>query len=171
MARDGVAPKPLGKIHPRTQVPANGVTTVLAVGTAGALLLSLLEHSYYNAYVWFGEGSVFFALVTYIFVNIASIVFYRRFRRQQFNLVWNLLVPVIGIGLDLYVLWQSFFVALWDGSFATGRSVVIFAVVWCVLALVYVGWLRATRPEVFATKSFVLPETGAESAESARAKA
>lgn len=162
MARDGVAPKPLAKVHPRTQIPANGVTTVLAVGTAGALLLSLMEHSYYNAYVWFGEGSVFFALVTYIFVNIASIVFYRRFLRHRFNPVLNLIIPVIGIGLDLYVLWQSFFVALWDGPFATGRSVVLFAVAWCILAFAYVGWLKATRPEVFTSKSFVLPETAPE---------
>ena len=123
--------------------------------------MSLLQHSYYNAYVWFGESSVFFALVTYVLVNIASIAFYRRFLRERFNPVLNLVVPVIGIGLDLYVLWQSFFVALWDGPFGTGRSVVVFAVAWCLVALAYVVWLRARRPEVFVGKSFVLPETGA----------
>jgi len=171
MARDGVAPKPLAKIHPGSRIPTNGVTTVLAVGTAGSLLLSLLQHSYYNAYVWFGEGSVFFALVTYIFVNISSIVFYRRFLRHRFNVVLNLVIPVIGIGLDVYVLWQSFFVALWDGPFGTGRSVVLFAVVWCVLALAYVGWLKATRPEAFARKSFTLPETADEAAEGVRSEA
>ncbi len=161
MARDGVAPKKLATIHPHTQIPANGVSAVLIVGTAGALVLSLLQHSYYNAYVWFGESSVFFALVTYILVNIASIAFYRRFLRDRFSPVLNLLVPVIGIGLDLYVLWQSFFVALWNGPFGTGRSVVLFAVAWCVVALAYVTWLRMRKPEVFAGKSYVLPEADA----------
>jgi amino acid transporter len=170
MARDGAAPKKLATIHPDTQIPANGVTAVLIAGTVGALLLSLFQHSYYNAYVWFGESSVFFALVTYILVNIASIAFYRRFLRDRFSPVLNLLVPVIGIGLDLYVLWQSFFVALWNGPFATGRSVVLFAVAWCVVAFAYVTWLRVRKPEVFAGKSYVLPEAGA-TAEGVKAEA
>jgi len=168
LARDGVMPKKFSEIHPGTKIPANAVTLIMIVGTVGALLVSLLERSYYNAYVWFGQASVFFALVTYIFVNFASIAFYWRFLRPRFSLVWNLLVPVIGIGIDLYVLWQSFFVALWNAPFATGRSIVVFACVWCAVATVYVVWLRARRPGLFAKKSFVLPDVDVESIESVR---
>jgi hypothetical protein len=38
------------------------------------------------------------------------------------------------------------------------------------VALAYVAWLRARRPEVFAGKSFVLPEAGA-AAEDVKAEA
>ena len=159
MGRDRSLPQSLGKLNARYQVPFNALTVVLIGGFVGALVMAILQQSYFNAYVWFGEISVFFALVTYIAVNLASISFYRRFRPQKFNVVWNLIVPIVGIGIDLYILWQSFFVALTSSGFALGQSVVLFAVVWCLIAVFYVAALRLWVPHLFRAQSYVLPET------------
>ncbi|MFL5699988.1 MAG: hypothetical protein ACJ797_23160, partial [Ktedonobacteraceae bacterium] len=159
MGRDRSLPQSLGKLNARHQVPFNALTVVLIGGFVGALVMAILQQSYFNAYVWFGEISVFFALVTYIAVNLASISFYRRFRPQKFNVAWNLIVPIVGIGIDLYILWQSFFVALMGSGFALGQSVVLFAVVWCLIAVVYVAALRLWVPHLFRAQSYVLPET------------
>lgn len=158
MGRDHSLPQQLGELNPRYQVPFNALTVVLITSFVGAIIMVILQQSYFNAYVWFGEISVFFALVTYIAVNLASIVFYRRFRPKKFNVVWNLIVPIIGIGIDLYVLWQSFFVSLLGAGFALGQSVVLFAVVWCVISIGYVVVLRLRTPGLFQQQSYVLPE-------------
>src|SRR5260221_11542946 len=159
MGPDTSLPQSLGKLNARHQIPFNALTVVLIGGFVGALVMAILQQSYLNAYVWLGEISVFFALVTYIAVNLASISFYRRFRPQKFNVVWNLIVPIVGIGIDLYILWQSFFVALLGSGFALGQSVVLFAVVWCLIAVVYVAALRLWVPHLFRAQSYVLPET------------
>ncbi len=158
MGRDHSLPRSLGKLNPHFQVPFNALTVVLIVSFVGAIIMVIFQQSYFNAYVWFGEVSVFFALVTYIAVNLASIAFYRRFRPQKFHLIWNLIIPIIGIGIDLYVLWQSFFVTLMGASFALGQSVVLFALVWCIIAIAYVLFLRVKTPALFQRHSYVLPE-------------
>lgn len=158
MGRDRSLPRGLGNLNPHFRVPFNALTVVLIVSFVGAIIMVMLQQSYYNAYIWFGEISVFFALVTYIAVNLASIVFYRRFRPKKFNVVWNLIIPIIGIGIDLYVLWQSFFVSLMGAGFALGQSVVLFAVVWCIISIAYVIILRVQTPGLFQKQSYVLPE-------------
>jgi amino acid transporter len=139
MARDGALPK-------------------RAVALAGALLMALLQRGFIPAFAWFGNVSVFFALVTYIFVNAASFNFYRRFRPEKFNIWWNVVTPFAAIAIDAYVLYQSFFKALWNLGFAAGSSVIIFALVVCAVAVVYVIWLRFSRPELLQKQSYVLPE-------------
>jgi amino acid transporter len=159
MSRDGALPPWLGKLNPKSLIPTNAALFVLLVALAGSLLMAALQRSFFNAFLWFGEVSVFFALVTYIAVNVASFAFYRRFRRHKFNIVLNLILPLTGIVIDAYVLWQSFFVTLLGiKGFALGSSVLFFALAVCVVGAGYVVWLRGRRPTVFKQDSYVLPE-------------
>jgi amino acid transporter len=162
MGRDRALPRSLGTLNLRFQVPYNALTVVLVVSFVGAILMAFLQHSYFNALVWFGELAVFVALVTFIAVNVSYIFFYRRFRLWKFNLIWNLLVPIVGIGINLYILWRSFFVALLNAGFARGRSVVLFALLWCIVAFAYVVILRVRMPDLFQRQSYILPETETE---------
>ena len=66
--------------------------------------------------------------------------------------------PVIGIGINLYVLWQSFFVALLGAGFTRDQSVVLFALAWCIIALAYVVVLRVRASDLFHSQSYILPE-------------
>jgi amino acid transporter len=158
MGRDGTLPQWFGQIRPRRQVPANAATAVLLVAFAGAVAMAGLQHTFFSAFIWYGEISVFFALIAYIMVNLASFLFYRRFRREKFNVVWNLLIPLIGIAIDVYVLWQSFFVALWGTGWALGTSVIAFGFAILVLGVAYVFFVRHRKPEVLRHESYVLPD-------------
>ena len=92
---------------------------------------------------WGGISGWYIAIV-YVSVNVASIVFFWRFRRAKFHFAWNLLVPVIGIAAQVMVIWQSIIVELWNsgtlGHCAQGLIVVV-----SVITAVYVGVHRMRR--------------------------
>jgi len=69
------------------------------------------------------------------------------FAREKFNWFLNGLVPVIGIGIDAYLIYKSFFVSLWDAGFKTGRSVVLFSLALVAVSILYVLYLKITNPQ------------------------
>ncbi len=67
---------------------------------------------------------VFFAALTYTGVNVANIVYFRPVAPAHFNILRNMVVPIVGICLNLYLIYAAFFSALWAAPFRTGKSVV-----------------------------------------------
>src|SRR4029077_12609453 len=108
MGRDGLLPLSYGRVHEITQVPNKALHLAFGAGLAGAVLAVLLLGAY-PAYLWWGAASVFFAMLTYLAVNVTNFLYYYRFRRGHFHPFWNGIVPGIGAALDLYVLYKSFF--------------------------------------------------------------
>ena len=100
-----------------------------------------------SAYAYLGEVFVFFVLILYIFVNLANLLYHVRYHRDRFNWFLNGLVPVIGIGIDAYLIYKSFFVSLWDAGFKTGRSVVLFSLALVAVSILYVLYLKITNPQ------------------------
>jgi amino acid transporter len=158
MARDGVFPRSLARLNPKTRTPNTATVVVMVAATGGTLGMAALQRSFYGAFVWFAEAAVFFALLTYIAVNIGNFTFYRRFRRDKFSIWLNLIIPLVGVLIDGYLIWRAFFVALWPTGWALGSSVVVFAVAVCLLGMLYVAVLRKRSPELFRRKSFVLED-------------
>lgn len=158
MARDGVLPSGLAKLNPKTRTPNRAVTLVMIAALIGTFGMAALHNSFYDAFVWFAQAAVFFALLTYIAVNIGNFTFYRRFRREKFNIVLNLIVPLIGVLVDGYLIYQAFFVSLWSTGWQLGQSVVVFALVVVVLAVLYALILRRVAPNVFRKASYVLED-------------
>ena len=78
---------------------------------------------------------------------------------QHFNLVRNLLVPVVGIGLNLYLLYAAFFASLWSAPFRTGRSIVIGCLVLFAVEVAAALWVRLARPQLLATGAPIGAET------------
>jgi len=148
MGREGTLPKPFGRLHPRFQVPWNAMHLIFAltivIDAIWALWVGL-----YNAFSWWGSAIVFFALVTYTFVNLANIIFFWRFRREQFNIFLNLVIPIIGMAVGVYLLYNSFFVSLWGAGWQLGQSIVVVSLALLVLAVFYTIGLRTTRPGLF----------------------
>lgn len=149
MGREGTLLRAFGRLHPTLQVPWNAMHLVFAltlvIDVVWALWVGL-----FNAYAWWGSAIVFFALVTYLFVNLSNILFFRRYRPAQFNLFLNGAVPVFGIAVCLYLLWNSFFVSLWGAGWQMGQSIVVLSVALLIAAVAYTALLRANRPAVFA---------------------
>jgi amino acid transporter len=146
MARQHALPSALGKLHPTARVPWNAMHVVFAVAIAGAFGIAFLFDNPLEGFVWWAGVVVFFALITYIAVNLANIVYFRRFARERFNWWLNLVVPLAGICLDAYLIYKSFFKSLWAGTFRDGKSIVLLGVLTAVAAGAYVLALRLRRP-------------------------
>ncbi len=155
MGRDGTLPSWFGQLNRRFHTPWNSLhvgfaLVVVVTGVVGAAI-----QNPYNVFIWSGEATVFFAILTYFFVHLGNLVYYARFARERFNWFLNAVVPVFGMGVLAYALYQAFFVALWGAGFALGQSVIWFCVLWAVIGGAYVWWRSRARPKVFQGESFV----------------
>lgn len=92
---------------------------------------------------------MFFALVAYMMVNLANIVYHWRHARAEFNWIMNGLIPVLGIAIDGYILYKAFFVAYMAESFQLGKSIVILSLAWTVIGAVW-AILRGARQRAVA---------------------
>jgi putrescine importer len=149
MARERTLPgsRPLSELNNRFQVPWNAMHLVYAFVLAGIIITTALLGQALDSFVWWAGVIVFFALITYAFVNLANIVYFRRFARDRFNWFLNGLVPVVGIGIDVYLIYKSFFKTLWNNGWRLGRSIVVFSLALVLLAVLYTLYLKLRAPD------------------------
>ncbi len=157
MGREGTLPTWLGKINQRYLVPRNAMTLGIGVTTVVTLILgATLGLS--NQYNWTGTMTSFLGLLTYFAVNATNVIFFWRFRREQFNWFLNLLVPVFGMLVVLYILYNSFLVSLWQAGWAYGQSVQLAVAIWLALGIGWTLWQRQRNPALFRRKSQVFED-------------
>jgi amino acid transporter len=103
LGRSRLLPAALGAVHPTHRTPVNAVHLQAIVGIVIAIGLSLWLGAAYpgtpgplNTYFWLGYALGLLFAGMYIAVNIAVIGFYLRERRDEFNVLRHLVVPVIG---------------------------------------------------------------------------
>ncbi len=152
MARDGSMASSLGKLNTRYQTPWNALHLTFVL-TLIFVLLPAAIFGIYNTYMWWAKAVVFFAIIIYIFVSIANPLFYYRYRRKQFNIFWNGIIGFISLMVNIYLLYKAFFVECMKGDWATGKSVVVFAIIWMVVGLLYVLYLNKKTPDLFFKKA------------------
>jgi amino acid transporter len=133
MGRSGLAPGVFAEL--RNQVPWNAMHVIFAAGFIGAVVVGWAAGPW-NAYVWWGTTATFFAMLTFLFVNLANLVLLRG------RGIWlHVVVPVLGIAVDLYILWRSFFVEQWAQGMM-GRSAIAFDVACAAVALLALAGRR-----------------------------
>jgi amino acid transporter len=101
MGRSGLLPAWFGGVHPSLRTPVNAVHAQAILGFVVAIGLGLvLGDQVYPAplmvYVFIGYSLGLLFAGMYIAVNLATIGFYLRERRTEFNVVKHLLIPVLG---------------------------------------------------------------------------
>ncbi len=96
LARIGLLPRVLARIHPRFQTPYWAVNAQAAGGIVLALALGLLAGSPLLAFALLGTIAGIIVVVIYILTNLSNLVFYLRERRDEFNILWNGVVPIVG---------------------------------------------------------------------------
>jgi amino acid transporter len=143
MAREGNLPRRLASLHPRTRAPWNALHVVYA-----AALLAVFPAAYLvgpdKTIDWWGNTFGWFIAIVYTAANVANIVFYARFRRPQFNPVWNLLIPLAAIVVQLVMLWRSVLVHLWQTG-PVGRANLLLIAILTAASLAYVLVHRRQR--------------------------
>jgi hypothetical protein len=138
-------------VHPRFLAPWNALHVVYGF-TAIASVPAALAVGVTSAFDWWGFSFAWFIAVVYVFANLSNLVFYWRFRRERFHIVWNLLVPLVGIGSQCLVLWQTVIVELWRQGWS-GRSAQVLIVFAALATAVYVGYVNHTRTNRIPTSS------------------
>jgi amino acid transporter len=160
MGRGGLLPKFFAAVHPTHRTPVNAVhfQVLLAIVVAVAGGLYLVDDPYaasgpINIYVFIGTmlGVLFAGM--YIAVNVAAIGFYLRERRDQFNVIKHLLVPILGVltmipalmfaigGVTIPII--NLELAPLGGALGwTGKIVAV----WMVIGIVLYFWLRMRNP-------------------------
>jgi amino acid transporter len=164
MGRAGLLPRFFAALHPTHRTPVNAVHVQVAIAVvvaiAGGLILADDPNpglGPINIYVFIGTmlGLVFAGM--YIAVNLAVIGFYLRERRDEFNVVKHLVVPVIGAtamipallsvigGLTIPIFDVE--LAAWEGALAWTAPIVA---VWMVIGIVLYFVLRTRNPDALA---------------------
>ena len=147
LARHGLLPRALARLHTEQRVPREALHVVFGIVLVGNIAAILIFRNGLVAFTWWANAMVFFATLTFAAVNIANICYFRRVAPARFRILPNLIVPIIGAASTAYVMYESFFVALWNTDFLTGRSVVYFCVVLFVLFILIVWLVARVSPQ------------------------
>jgi amino acid transporter len=153
MGRQGTAPAWLGRLRPGARVPGNAMTLGLIVTVVVTLLLGALLGTA-NQYNWSATMSSSLALLTYLGVNISNFVYHWRFERSQFKVFSHAVVPVFGIIVVCFVIYKSYLGSLWDAGWTYGRSVQLAVVIWLLLGVCWMAYVRRSNPNALADDRF-----------------
>jgi len=96
LARIGLLPRLLARVHPRFHTPYWAVNVQAAGGIVLALLLGWIAGGPLPAFALLGTIAGIIVIVIYILTNLSNLVFYLRERRGEFNVLWNGIVPIVG---------------------------------------------------------------------------
>jgi len=104
LGRSGILPTALAAVHPTYRTPVNAVHLQGALGIVLAVALGLLFANEKNGgplttYIWIGYALGLLFAGMYVAVNIAVIGFYMRERRDEFNVLKHVVVPIVGVAL------------------------------------------------------------------------
>jgi amino acid transporter len=138
LARNGLAPRQLGRTHDRFKTPYIAVIWL----SGSAVVISLLVGWKWNPGVGFGviaTLAVPLVVLVYMLVSVGSIVYYLRQRRSEFNPLLHLILPIGGIVLFFFPLYYQFYKVKPSKPFLYANWVAIaYTVIGIVLTLVVV---------------------------------
>ena len=156
LGRAGILPRQLALVHPRFKTPYVAIHVQGALGIAVALILgfALLNvgtpNSPLNAFALLGTIATLIVVCIYILTNLANIVFYLREQRAEMNVLWNLIIPGLGILIFIPVLIASFgidFAGLGIGALTSPANVAPWVVIgWLVLGAILYFYLASRSP-------------------------
>jgi amino acid transporter len=151
LARIGLLPGALATIHPVHRTPSVAVHVQAAVGVVLALGLGLLLGGPLNAFALLGTVATIVVICIYVLTNASNLVLHWREHRRDFNVLLNLVVPVLGVVVFLPALAASLGVDFAGlgitplGPPANAAPVII--AVWLVLGVAALVYFRLRAPE------------------------
>src|SRR2546423_8982522 len=108
LARIGLLPRALQQIHPRFKTPHVAVNVQALGGIVLAVALGLVAGGPIPAFALLGTVATIILVSIYILTNLSNLVFYLRERRNEFNLLLNGVVPIVGSLIFLPALIAAF---------------------------------------------------------------
>ena len=97
LARIGLLPNALATIDPVHRTPTVAVNVQAVAGAALAVGLGVLLGGPLSAFALLGTVATIVVICIYVLTNVSNLVLHLRERRGEFNVVLNLVVPVLGV--------------------------------------------------------------------------
>jgi amino acid transporter len=150
MARIGLLPSPLARLHPRWRSPYVGVLFQLVVTLAVGLPIGL-HFGPVTTFVFLATILTGIMIAIYMVFNLSCMVFYLRQQRAEFNWLLHAVVPVLGIlafipawltALGIGSSFLKFVTPLTYPSSETGLAIGI----WYVIGIVVLVYLAVRHP-------------------------
>src|SRR3954449_5953020 len=143
LARNGLAPRQLGRTHPEFKTPHVAVIWM----SAFALVLALVAGAIWGpltAFSLLATIAVPVVIVVYMIISVGCIRYYLTVRRDAFNPLLHLVLPIGGIVLFFFPLYYQYVKAPPTYPIKAANWV---ALAWLVVGTALAVWLSTTRPE------------------------
>ena len=141
----------LASIHPTHRTPYVAVNVQAAGGIVLAVALGFATGGPLNAFALLGTVATIIIVSIYILINLSNIAFYWREHRGEFNVFFNLVVPVVGTLIFLPALLAAFgidFAGLGIAPLTSPANAAPWIIaVWMLIGIVILVYLRRRAPE------------------------
>jgi amino acid transporter len=144
LGRRQLLPSKLGTIHPQFRVPSCAIRCVLALVVIACAITVGTSGNGVMGFLWWSNATVFFLLLTFAGVNLANILYFARVLPGKFRWAHNGVLPLVGLVVNVSLLYEAFFKTLWVARFSSGRSVVTFCMSLLAVWILCV-WLVGSR--------------------------
>ena len=143
LARNGLAPRPLGHTHPEYKTPHVAIIWMSLFALGLALLIGAIWDPL-TGFAMIATAAVPVVIVVYMLVSLACITHYAIRRRAPFNPLLHLILPVAGMVLFFFPLYYQFYKAPPTYPIKAANWV---ALAWGVIGIAVTVWLVKRRPE------------------------
>jgi amino acid transporter len=151
MARIGLLPSPLARLHPKWNSPSVGVVVQLVLTLAIGLPIGL-HFGPTTAFVFLATILTGIMIAIYMVFNLSCLLYYLRRRRPEFNVLLHAVIPVLGIAafipawLTALGIGSSFLKFVTPLSYPASETGLIIGI-WFVIGLIVLAYLYARHPE------------------------
>jgi amino acid transporter len=163
LARIGLLPRVLASIHPTHRTPHVAVNVQAIGGIVLAVVLGIATRGPLNAFALLGTVATIIIVSIYILINVSNIAFYWREQRAQFNVFFNLVVPVAGTLVFLPALVAAFgidFAGLGIAPLTAPANAAPWIIgAWMLIGVAVLAYLRQRAPERMAEVGRVFLQT------------
>jgi len=151
IANEGLLPRVLTRVHPRTRAPyvAGVAQTLLALVVVVGFAVAGAD-PYQQLLIWVNTPGIFGILLLQVLAAVSVVVHFRRHRTSE-GLWRTVVAPVVAAtAMSVAIVLAATNIELLTGATAGVNAVILMTLpATCVLGLVWALWLRTHRREVF----------------------
>jgi amino acid transporter len=143
LARNGLAPKPLARTHPRFKTPHIAIIGMSVFACVLALLFGW-KWGPLDGFFTIATMAVPVVIIVYMLISVGCMRYYLGPLRREFNVLLHLILPIAGIVLFFFPLYYQFYKypPVYPEKYGNWVDIA-----WVILGLILMTWLLVTRPE------------------------